>query len=438
MAGGTFITQNKVRPGAYTNMLAKRKSTLSVSERGTVAFPISLNWGAENAITKVTIDDLLNGNSIGLIGTDANDEDSLALQLAFLGANTLLLYRVNAGGDKATATIGDLTAEAKYSGVAGNKITVSVATNGDNFDVITSFDGKVKDKQTVSGIAELRNNDFVEFEGTGVLEANAGVTLTGGTNGTVAENAYTDFLSALDGLNFNCLAMPSEVEADKTATITKVRLLREDNGKYVQAVIIDTQANYEGIISIKQSFKMGETVVSKSNVAIYVAAITAGAPVNVSNTYKEVEGATEIVDVLSNDEIIEALNQGYFVFSTRQDGVIVVEQDINTLHSFDETRGYAFKKNRVIRTLDELAKAINLDFEKNYIGKVTNDSEGRNVFKASVMSKIATFVSMGCIEAVPAEDVEVLPGEDIDSLVLNLAITPLDSMEKLYTTITVK
>lgn len=438
MAGGTFITQNKVRPGAYVNMIAKAKASSSIANRGVVAVPVSLNWGAEARIIRVTAEDIINGSSIAKIGTDGSDADALAVQLAFLGASEVLFYRTNVGGDEAEATLGNLACTAKYSGTAGNRISVAVIANGAKFDVVTYFDGKEKDKQTVSAIADLVDNDFVSFSGTGDLAATTATLLEDGTNGSASATAYTDFLAALDSYNFNCVAMTSTTAADITAAITKVKAWRNDYGKYVQAVIIDTAANDEGIISIKQSYKIGDTTVSKPNAAIYVASITAGAPVNQSNTYRILDGATELVDILSNDQIIEALKAGYFVFSIRQDGAIVVEQDINTLHTFGSDKNYAFKKNRVVRTLDEIARTICLDFEQNFIGKVTNDDNGRMIFKSSVMNILSQFADLGCIEAVPTGDVEVLAGEDIDSVVLNLGIKPLDSMEKLYTTITVR
>lgn len=35
MAGGTFLTKNKVRPGAYVNIAAEAKTSGSISDRGT-------------------------------------------------------------------------------------------------------------------------------------------------------------------------------------------------------------------------------------------------------------------------------------------------------------------------------------------------------------------------------------------------------------------
>lgn len=437
MAGGTFITQNKKRAGAYLNMIAVKRNSASVGDRGTVAIPVSLSWGEEGKITRVTFEDYMLGNTVSEIGVDYNDNDDVAIQLAFTGATTLLLYRVNTNGVKASADVGDLEVEAKYSGTFGNKISVSVVANGSKFDVITTVDGKIKDKQTVSEIADLKANDYVEFDGTGDLAANAGTLLTGGTNGTIGATAYTNFLAALDSYNFNCLAMPSETSSDITATISKVQGFRSQ-GKYVQGVVIDTQTNDEGIITFKQKLKINGNEVSKANMTIYIAAITAGAAVNKSNTYRVVEGATEIVDELSNAEIEEYLGKGYFLFSARQDGAIVVEQDINTLHEYDDTKSYAFSKNRVIRTLDEIARTICLDFEMNYIGKVTNNETGRNLFKSSLLNILDQFTNLECIESVNPQEVEVLAGEDIDSVVVNMAVKPNDSMEKLYVTMLVR
>lgn len=436
MAGGTFISMNKIRPGAYVNIVANKKFTSRIGERGTVAVPIILGWGAESEITKVTVQDMIDGTSIKLIGTDGTDADSLSVQLALAYADTALLYRVNASGVKASATIGNLEVEAKYTGTFGNKIAVSIVANDTKYDVITTVEGKVKDKQTVSTIAELVANDFVEFDGTGALATNAGTLLTGGTNGTVGASAYTNFLASLDTYDFNCLAMASTVLTDANATITKIAEYRE-KGKYVQGVIIDTTANNEGLIAIKQALKMGDTTISKSNVAILVASMTAGASVTESNTYKKIDGVTEIVDSLTDSQIIEALENGYFVFSLRQDGAIVVEKDINTLHEYNSTRSNMFSKNRVIRTIDEIARTLCLDFETNYIGKVTNNEKNRSIYKTSVMNVLKQFAQLECIDPVGTDEVEVLAGQDIDSVILNLSIKPADSMEKLYVTLNI-
>jgi hypothetical protein len=139
-----------------------------------------------------------------------------------------------------------------------------------------------------------------------------------------------------------------------------------------------------------------------------------------------------------NEEIIEGLQSGKFILSTRQDGAVVVEQDINTLHTFTPDKGYPFSKNRVIRTLDEINNSVALIFERSYIGKVNNNDDGRNIFKSDVINYLNSLQNISAIQNFdPTTDVQISAGEAIDALVVDLAVQPIDSMEKLYMTVMV-
>ena len=47
--------------------------------------------------------------------------------------------------------------------------------------------------------------------------------------------------------------------------------------------------------------------------------------------------------------------------------------------------------------------------------------------------------AIGAIDAFDSrEDIQVLPGESADAVVVNLAIRPVDSMEKLYMTVEIQ
>lgn len=45
MAGGTFLSQNKVLPGVYINFSSNQNTGLSVSQRGVVAICEPMSWG---------------------------------------------------------------------------------------------------------------------------------------------------------------------------------------------------------------------------------------------------------------------------------------------------------------------------------------------------------------------------------------------------------
>lgn len=452
-SGGTWIAQNKIRPGAYINFVSVPKAVGTLGERGTVAIGLPMTWGPHGALIKVTGDELLTGGSIPKIGCSATDtEESLIYRVALSGAFTALLYRTDKEGEKATATLQDssedaLVMTAKYDGTSGNKITVVIAEDTKqvgNSVVQVLFNNLLKEEfsvGTISAIGDLESQ-YVDFEvkkASAPVPKTAGTPLTGGTNGENDSSTYADFWKLLNTENFQCMAM-----YDKTASVAPlikdmVEIWREKRGKKVQAVVYDYEtADYEGIISVNQGFKTETETVDETMFMLWAASQTAGAEVNESLTASVVEGAVQIINPIDEDEIADALQLGKFVLSYRQDGAVVVEKDINTLHTFTVDKNYAFSKNRVIRCLDEIANTAMLVFNRNYCGKISNDTKGRAQYKTELIHQIDTLVGIRAIDNFDgASDITVLPGEDVDSVVVDMTIQPVDSMEKLYMTVNV-
>lgn len=438
MAGGTFVTMNKVRPGAYINFESVPKPLMTVAERGVVTMPVAMEWGPSGKMISLLSEDLLNGNSVAKIGCDAFDAESLVFREALKNAYKAYIYRADTGGEKATATIGTLTASALYAGVVGNKITVAVVAMEDKFKVQTFLDGALKDEQIVSTIAELTANDWVEFSGEGKPTANAGTQLAGGTNGTVNASVLTDYFKQAEKFKWNTMAIPLDVQSTGATVTAFIKRMRDTLGRKCQAVVVDyPNADYEGIISVSQGYKTSTEEITKFIFAATVAGMTAGANVNESNTYAVVDAdAVEIVGELTDEEIKEALQSGKFIISRRDDDTIVVEQDINTFKTFVPKKGKEFAKNRVIRCLDEINNTTKLTWEKSYVGKVDNNADGRDLFKADLINFGNQLQNLNAItDFNGTQDIVVSKGQNIEDVIADWAITPVDAMEKLYMTV---
>ena len=439
MAGGTFIAQNKIRPGAYLNFKSVGTPDVKVGARGIVTFATELDWGAEGKLIELYSSDMTSGDSLAKVGFTAFDKSSKLANLALSNAYLLKLYRLNKGGAKATTTIGDLTVTAKYSGLFGNKIAMLIKDlkNG-LFEVSTYADGYAVDTQKAATIADLVSNDFVDFSGEGALTESASVLLKGGTNGEHSNGNYTEYFGLLKTTQWQTLAIVQNADEVNSLAAQFIEEMRDAEGKYVQVVLANyDDANYEGIINNVSSVVMDNETITVDEFNAYVAGITAGASLVESNTGKVVEGATSIVNPLTNDEIIAALQEGKFVLSTNQDGNIKVEKDINSLHTFTADRSYTFSKNRVIRTLDEIGTSVCGIWENTYLGKVSNNDAGRTLFKSSIINYLTELQNLGAIQNFESDKVEVIAGGDIDSVIANVAIQPVDSMEILYMTINV-
>ena len=185
--GGTFLVQNKVRPGAYINFVAKPQSLMNVSDRGIATLALPMSWGPEGEVIDILSSDLTDGTSIKKIGYSATNVESLLFRICLQNCYRLKAWRLDTGGEKATATIGSsetaLKPTAKYAGICGNKIQIIVVKEGetgDTYTVETLYDGLRQDIQSkLTSPKDLEDNDFVDWNvtETTVFTANAGITL---------------------------------------------------------------------------------------------------------------------------------------------------------------------------------------------------------------------------------------------------------------------
>lgn len=452
MAGGTFQSQNKIRPGAYIKFQGVPSQDNIVGSRGVVTMAAPMGWGPEGQLIKITVNDLSNNNLEKIIGCNIYNEKAKLVKAALENAHTLLLYRGDKGGVKATATLSvgesiNLTVTAKYAGTIGNTISVGVKQSfSDGYNVVTFLGSTQKDSQIVSKIEDLVSNDYVDFSGTGTISKEAVNTLlTNGTDGTFTTQNYTEYLAILKNTEFDTLAAYSfeEEEIFNGEDIkTFIQEMRDQRGIKCQAVINNfAAANYEGIISTyNQGVRYADgSELSGEEFVVWAAGATAGADITESNTYKVVENAVEITGDVIEDDIETLITQGYFIISKRRDGAVVVEKDINTLVTLGDNVTEAYKENKVIRLLDAIANHVANDFEQNYIGKVTSDSSGLALFKASIITYLTSLQTSGAIiNFNSSTDVMVEAGEQPDSFYSEIYIQPTYSVNKLYMVVNVR
>lgn len=441
MAGGTWVSQNKVRPGLYVNFRSEAQAVGTLGDRGVVTLPAVLSWGPSKEV--VTIESGQNVTEI--LGYDITAPQLVLVREALKRARTLLLYRVNTG-TQASATLGTndpITVTARYGGVRGNDITVAVQANVDDpglFDVITYVDGREVDVQTVAERADLQDNAWVTFGTSGELEATAGTPLTGGTDGTVTNADYTDYLEAIELFDFNTMAAPVTDPTLKGVFVSFARRMREDEGKKIQVVLPDyATADYEGVISVKNGVVLSDgTALNNVQATAWVAGATAGANVNQSLTYTAYDGAVDVDTRYTHTQIVQALQNGEFLF-VPSDGRAIVEQDINTFTSFTPEKRSHFSKNRVIRVLDAIGNDLKRIFEQFYAGKVDNNVDGRNLFKNEIVNYLTSLQNIGAIQNLDSQaDITVVQGADVDSVYVELYVQPVDAIEKVYMQVIVR
>jgi hypothetical protein len=444
MAGGIFRSMNKILPGVYINVKSRQSVTANVGDRGTVAICKPLSWGPTGVVEEYKPGD----DPTGIIGAGITSDAALFIREMIKGSdvtsgpNKILIYRpTGTSGAKATATIGDLTVTALYDGVRGNDITIVVAADPDTeggFIVSTVVDGSVVDAQAVTAIGSLADNAWVTFSGEGSLTASAGTALTGGVDPTVSASDYAAFFAAVEPYQFDIIAYDGADSTVIAALAAFVTRMNESIGHKCQAVVANATAlNSKFMISVKNGVKLSDgTALAAQDAVYWVAGAEAGATYYQSLTYAQYPGAVSANPKLTDAQAEEAVTGGQICFIDSF-GVTKVCTDINSKTTVTTDEGAEFKKNRVMRVLNQFCNDVYEHFSNYFIGKVDNNDAGRNLLRGWIIGYLNEMQANNGVQNFVADDVSVAAGNSIDSVVIDVAIQPVDAIEKIYMTVTV-
>ena len=154
---------------------------------------------------------------------------------------------------------------------------------------------------------------------------------------------------------------------------------------------------------------------------------------NTSITHDVISGATELIEPLTNGEIIKAEQKGCLVLSLNDSDQVQIDSAINTLVTPDANMDEGWKKIRRTKTRFELMDRVNSTVDK-LIGKINNDQDGRQTIIAAAQSVINEMVREKKLmfgSYVYEDDGHPAEG---DSAWFILDILDIDSAEHIYLT----
>lgn len=446
MAGGTWTSQNKVQPGVYINTKSSGNLPVSIGEKGIVAICEPLSWGPSGVMqTIIPGEDLRK-----FTGYDVTSEKTRFLREMMKGSDTtpgpikILLYRpAGTEGAKASAVIGELTVTALYEGNRGNDIAVIVQEDPDTegvYEVETVVDGAVADTQKVTDISALLANEWVVFSGSGtVFTETVATPLTGGKDPSIATVDYANFLNVLEPYTFDIVIYDGEDPAVIQAFAAFVKRISNNVGRKCQAVMAKAErSNSEWVISVSNGVILSDgTVLTPQQATWWLGGAEAGALYNDSLTHAQYPDALESYPKFTDDEVTAAIQAGGIVFIDSF-GTTKICTDINTLTSYTTEKQKEYSKNRVMRVLNQFCNDTYKQYSLYYIGKTDNDEVGRNLLKGWIVGYLNEMQANHGIQNFVPEDITVRAGNEIDAVLVDAAIQPVDSIEKIYMTVPVR
>lgn len=436
LGGGTFLTQNKILPGAYINFISVASASATLSDRGIATIPLDMNWGPEGEVITVELGDFQK-NSQKIFGYAYTADELKPMREIFLHAKKVHFFRLNTSGVKATCTY----ATAKYPGTRGNDLRIVIEANENSqedsalYDVSTFLGTLQVDQQkAISKMSDLKNNDYVDFNTGASLNLTASTPLTSGTNGTVEDATFQTYLDKMEAYTFNAMGCLSTDPTITALFASFCKRMRDDVGKKFQVVCFRNLADYEGVVSVKNGL-VGDT----ENPALipWATGVVAGTAVNKSATNMDYDGEYAVDTDYTQIELEAGIMEGSFMFHLVDDNVVVLE-DINTFTSITDEKSSDFSSNQTIRVLDQIANDIAVLFGTKYIGKVPNDASGRISLWNDIVKHHQELQNIRAIENFSPDNVTVAQGDTKKAVVVADYVTPVNAMAQLYMTVYVQ
>lgn len=174
MAGGTWVDQNKIRPGVYINYKSAPSSLATMGERGVVAIARVLDWGERGSWYTIT-----DPSDCEQFGHSITDAECLFIRQILLGTNRtqgaskILLWSLATPLEdgvwaelKVTLTddtILRLSPASDYNGSAGNRLALSISKVSNKYRWEVYLDGNVVAYQDLTSSVSELNEDMLSY-----------------------------------------------------------------------------------------------------------------------------------------------------------------------------------------------------------------------------------------------------------------------------------
>lgn len=461
MAGSFVLGETKVRPGAYFNIQKSGAGTTAGAINGVTAVLFKSDFGPLGKAVEISSDE----NYESIFGTGLTTD---AIREAVTGgAQTVIACRLGSGGTKANVVLLDeegenaLTVTAAYEGAKPFSVTVRatlsdatlkeciIFTDTMTFEKVEFPAGAGETKALADALNATKN--FTATIATGkdaaILGAASQKAFTPGTNPTITNADYSNALAIVEAHDFNTLC----VDTNDTTVHALVHSFVDrvfDTGLLVQAVLaeshtvsLDTRIahgaayNDEKIVYVLNAHLDEQgTELDGYQVAARVAGMIAAVSSADSLTHAVLGGISEILEPLTNGEIIRAIKNGCVALSYNEQKQVQIDSAVNTLVTPASNQDEGWKKIKRTKCRFELITRMNIVAD-SLIGKVNNDENGRATVITQLQGVGDSMVAEGKIVSCDVSENAAYPPEG-DSAWFVIDVVDIDAMEHIYLTYT--
>lgn len=462
MASFFIIGEKKIRPGVYFRYENWGTPPIAGVDDGKCAAVFRSNWGPlGQALTLEQYEDIAKKYGDG----GENGTTDVPLEQFKGGARLVYAVRLGKGGTCGTYAMKDEQGDSvvqltlKYPG--SRKLSVTIRP--------TLEDASVTELLILEGTEQLEQLTFhntensvealmATFSESGSsyfnltklkdsdqqLEAIDQTEIIGGTDPAVNIAAYSAAFEVLEACRWNVLSIDTEdIPTQQMMQLFLNRIYQ--GGKFCMGVIgepttvaFDTRLKHASAYNDYQMVYVGNGFIDISGkvyegylAAARIAGLIAGTPSNESITHLAITGATEVTELLTNNQHERAISAGVLMFSVSAANTVWVEQGVNTLVLPGTKEDIGWKKIKRVKVRFELFQRLN-DTVDVLIGRVNNDPDGRMTVIQVSNGVCQTMVAEKKLLAGAHVELDPNNSPEGDSAWFIVYADDIDALEKLY------
>jgi len=366
--GGIFSSFDKDLLGVYFRSI--EGSALRTQNRGFVGMIMQdLGWSPEGVYSITSADFNRDGRYMFLANT-RTEAAFMPLREVMRNANVAFVFNTAEGGTKASNTF----ATAKYTGSRGNNLTVVISQGltVDTYDVELKavIDGVLETlliHRSITSLAGLPSNNFVDWKESATLAVTAGMPLTLGVDKTPIVDFDAQFLSEVSNYDFNVIVYASADPLKNQAFCEWVKESRDFEGRFFQGVTYNVNSNLASIYSVSQH----------RNLCYWVAGLAAKS--GMRETIAAIPYDGEHKDLITNYsayQMRQATLSGQLIFHDMERGinpeatVFAIYDEVTNLVAPSNYEPRVLKSGHVFRVRDIIRRWIRATWFAKYAQKV--------------------------------------------------------------------
>ncbi len=193
---------------------------------------------------------------------------------------------------------------------------------------------------------------------------------------------YSRELKILESYKWNYLTIPNIMPSNVTMVGDWIKEQRSQQ-KTFKAVLPNYPADSQGIINFTTENIMSshsDEIFECNEYCVRIAGVLAGLSLARSSTYFVL---SDILYCDLHEEPDEDIDNGELIIVFDGENY-KIGRGVNSFVSFTTEKGQEFSKIKIVEGVDLVNDDIRTTFEDNYVGKIRNDYDGKQMFVASV------------------------------------------------------